>query len=127
VTKETGRSSRLRVILCPNRANFSGSSKHATKVELLLFDGVDNAHLRRVIPIDPATKRTYHYWHIFESGVKAGQIYGYRVSGAFDPSSGMCFDPATLHPDGHWVHFNAYASQAKPEAMTRSFFRARQK
>jgi isoamylase len=45
-----------------------------------------------VISIDPATNRTYHYWHIFVPKVKAGQIYGYRVKGAFDPPSGMRFD-----------------------------------
>src|SRR5438093_703390 len=29
-------------------------------------------------------------------GVKAGQIYGYRVEGPFDPPSGMRFDPAKV-------------------------------
>ena len=48
------------------------------------------------ISIDPATNRTYHYWHVFVPGVKAGQIYGYRVNGAFDPPSGMRFDPAKV-------------------------------
>jgi isoamylase len=28
--------------------------------------------------------------------VKAGQIYGYRAEGSFDPSSGMRFDPAKV-------------------------------
>ena len=49
-----------------------------------------------MISIDPATNRTYHYWHVFVSGVKAGQIYAYRVRGAFDPASGMRFDPAKV-------------------------------
>jgi glycogen operon protein len=46
-----------------------------------------------VIRIDPITNRNYHYWHLFVPGVKAGQIYGYRVEGPFDPPSGMRFDP----------------------------------
>jgi len=50
----------------------------------------------RAISIDPATNRTYHYWHVFVPGVKAGQIYAYRVDGAFDPLSGMRFDPAKV-------------------------------
>ena len=65
-------------------------------MELLLFDGVDDALPGRVISIDPAINRTYHYWHVFVPGVKAGQIYGYRAKGAFDPRSGMRFDPAKV-------------------------------
>ena len=42
---------------------------------------------------DPAANRTYHYWHVFVPGVEPGQIYGYRVQGASDPSKGMRFDP----------------------------------
>jgi glycogen operon protein len=49
-----------------------------------------------VISIDPATNRTYHYWNIFVPGVKAGQIYGYRVNGAFDPTRGMRFNPSKV-------------------------------
>jgi glycogen operon protein len=68
-------------------------------MELLLFDRVDDARPERVISIDPATNRMYHYWHVFVSGVKAGQIYGYRVNGAFDPPSGMRFDSAKVLVD----------------------------
>ncbi len=64
-------------------------------VELLLFDSIDDARPTRVIRIDPSN-RTYHYWHIFVPGVKAGQIYAYRVKGPFDPPSGMRFDPAKV-------------------------------
>ena len=65
-------------------------------MELLLFDYVDDARPARVIRMNPSTNRTYHYWHVFVPGVKAGQIYGYRVEGPFDPSSGMRFDPAKV-------------------------------
>src|SRR5437870_3573098 len=97
-TKE-GRSSPLGATLSPEGANFSVYSKHATAIELLLFNCVDDARPRRVIRIDPSTNRTYHYWHVFVPGVKAGQIYGYRVQGAFDPPSGMRFDPAKILVD----------------------------
>src|SRR5882672_436666 len=97
-TKE-GRSSPLGATLSREGANFSVYSKHATGIELLLFDGVDDARPTRVIRIDPATGHTYHYWHVFVPGVKAGQIYGYRVEGAFDPPSGMRFDPAKVLVD----------------------------
>src|SRR6266436_4357128 len=76
--------------------NFSVFSRSATGVELLLFDREDDARPARVISIDPATNRTYHYWHVFVPGVKAGQIYGYRAKGAFDPPNGMRFDPGKV-------------------------------
>ena len=59
----------------------------------------------RVIRIDPATNRTYHYWHVFVPGVRPGQLYGYRVDGPSDPASGLRFDPAKvlLDPYGRGV------------------------
>jgi glycogen operon protein len=65
-------------------------------MELLLFDREDDARPRRVIQIDPADHRTYHYWHAFVPGLRAGQIYGYRVYGPFAPERGLRFDPARL-------------------------------
>ena len=97
-TKE-GRSFPLGATLSAEGANFSVYSKHATGIDLLLFDSVDDDRAKRVISIDPATNRTYHYWHVFVPGVKAGQIYAYRVRGAFDPASGMRFDPAKVLVD----------------------------
>ena len=91
-----GRSSPLGASVSADGANFSIYSKHATRLDLLFFDGADDTCPSRVIPIDPATNRTYHYWHVFVPGVKAGQTYGYRASGAFDPSSGMRFDDRKL-------------------------------
>jgi len=59
-----GRSSPLGATLSPEGANFSVYSKHATGVELLFFDCVDDARPSRVIRIDPTTNRNYHYWHL---------------------------------------------------------------
>ena len=58
-----------------------------------------------MIPIDPVTNRQYHYWHTFVAGVRAGQIYGYRGLGPFDPASGQRFDPdkVLLDPYGRGV------------------------
>jgi len=84
--------------------NFRVFSRHATGVELLLFEHVDDAKPSRVIRIDPAD-RTYHYWHAFVPGATAGQLYGYRVEGPSDPASGLCFDPykILLDPYGRCV------------------------
>jgi isoamylase len=72
--------------------NFSVYSRNATGIDLLLFDEVYDPQPRQVISLDPATNRTYHYWHIFVSGLKAGQLYGYRVRGPFEPENGLRFD-----------------------------------
>ena len=75
--------------------NFSLFSRTATGVELLFFDR-DDAAPSRVVRIDPATNRTYHYWHVFVPRVSPGQIYGYRVEGPSDPARGLRFDPAKV-------------------------------
>ena len=93
---ENGSSSPLGATPSPGGVNFSVFSRHATGVELLLFDGVDDLKAARVVRLDPAANRTYHYWHAFVPNVRPGQLYGYRVEGPFDPSSGMRFDPAKV-------------------------------
>jgi isoamylase len=91
-----GRSSPLGATVSPEGTSFSVYSKHASGIDLLFFDRADDTRPSGVIRIDPTTNRTYHYWHVFVPGVKVGQIYGYHVSGAFDPSSGMRFDDRKL-------------------------------
>jgi len=100
-----GSSSPLGATPSPNGVNFSVFSKHATGVQLLLFDRIDDAQAARVVRLDPSANRTYHYWHVFVPNVQPGQLYGYRVEGPFDPSSGMRFDPAKvlLDPYGRGV------------------------
>src|SRR5467141_2333748 len=95
----TGRSYPLGATILPDGVNFSIFSRAASAVELLLFDREDDIRPSRVVPIDPATNRSSHYWHVFVSGVQPGQIYGYRVYGPWDPSNGMRFDPTKVHLD----------------------------
>jgi glycogen operon protein len=102
---EEGRSSALGATPAPNGVNFSVFSRHATGVQLLLFDGVDDTNAARVVRLDPAVNRTYYYWHVFVPDVRPGQLYAYRVEGPFDPSTGMRFDPTKvlLDPYGRGV------------------------
>ena len=51
-------------------ANFSLFSRGATGVELLFFDNESDARPSRVIHIDPAANRTYHYWHVPRCGTR---------------------------------------------------------
>ncbi len=88
----SGLSAPLGATLRDGGVNFSLFSRRATGVELLFFDREDDSRPTRVIAIDPRTNRTYHYWHVFVPSVKPGQIYGYRVHGAFDPAK-ILLDP----------------------------------
>ena len=94
--QNTGQSHPLGATLVPGGANFSLFSRSATGVELVLFDYEDDQNPARVIPIDPADNRTYHYWHVFVPGVQAGQIYGLRAHGPMDPAKGFRFDHSKL-------------------------------
>src|SRR4051812_22817212 len=101
----TGRSWPLGATLVDGGANFSLFSRHATGVEILLFDREDDATPARAIELDPAANRTYHYWHAFVPGVAPGQLYGYRVRGPRDHARGLRFDPGKvlLDPYGRGV------------------------
>jgi glycogen operon protein len=104
--------------------NFSVFSRHATGVELLLFDRVDDARPARAIRLDPTINRTYHYWHTLVREVRPGQIYGYRVEGPCDPTRGLRFDPAKilLDPYGRGVvvpdHYDREAARKAGEDNT---------
>ena len=94
--EETGRSSPLGASVVEGGVNFSLFSRNAAGVELVFFDREDDATPSRVIRIDPAANRTYHYWHVFVPRVSPGQIYGYRVEGPSDPARGLRFDPTKV-------------------------------
>ncbi len=100
-----GRSSPLGASIVDGGVNFSLFSRTASGVELLFFDREDDAVPSRVVRIDPATHRTYHYWHVFVPDVRPGQLYGYRVKGPSSPEGGLRFDPAKvlLDPYGRGV------------------------
>src|SRR4029450_9930436 len=56
---QEGQSSPLGATVCAEGTNFSVYSKHATAVELLLFDCVDDARPLRAIRVDPSVNRTH--------------------------------------------------------------------
>ena len=92
----TGRSFPIGATLVDDGVNFSIFSRSADCIELLLFNGADDSRPSRVVCMDPCVNRTYHYWHVFVPGLKAGQIYGFRASGAHDPDQGLRFDPSKV-------------------------------
>jgi isoamylase len=87
-----GQSFPLGAALYRDGVNFSVYSKNATGMDLLLFNEVSDSKPAHIISLDPVKNRTYHYWHIFVSGLRQGQLYGYRVQGPFEPERGLRFD-----------------------------------
>jgi isoamylase len=78
----------------PKGTNFALYSANATKVQLCLFDDSDNQ--TDVIELKEVTA---FVWHGFLPGVYAGQRYGYRVHGPWEPEKGLRFNPAKLLVD----------------------------
>ncbi|MEE4236638.1 MAG: alpha-amylase family glycosyl hydrolase, partial [Anderseniella sp.] len=76
--------------------NFALFSYHADEVDLLLFDRPDAVEPAAVFCLDPQTNRTGSYWHIFVSGLQAGQLFGYRLNGPSAPENGHRFDPSKV-------------------------------
>lgn len=104
--------------LAPDGVNFSLYSRTASGVELLFFDHADDARPSRIVPFDPFNNRSYHYWHAFVPGIRAGQLYGYRVTGPHDPARGLRFDgqKLLLDPYGRGLVFpKNYSPQAARE------------
>ncbi|OBG24564.1 glycogen debranching protein GlgX [Mycobacterium sp. 852002-51057_SCH5723018] len=60
------------------------------EVTLCLFDA-DGAETQLVLP-----ERDGDVWHGFVPGVGAGQAYGFRVGGPFDPGRGLRYNPTKL-------------------------------
>jgi glycogen operon protein len=100
-----GRSSPLGATVAHGGVNFSLFSRTATGVTLLLFDHEDDAAPSREVRLDPVINHTYHYWHVFVPGTRAGQLYGYRVEGPQAPERGLRFNPnkVVLDPYGRGV------------------------
>ncbi len=111
-----GQSAPLGATVICGGVNFSLYSRDATLIELLFFDHEDDARPSQVIRLDPSTHRTYHYWHTFISGAQAGQLYGYRAHGPFDPDKGMRFDGAKLLIDPYGRGIAVPASYSREAA-----------
>lgn len=75
--------------------NFAIASIHAERVDLCLFDAVGDKEVERIrLP-----ERSGDVWHVHVAGIGAGQRYGYRIHGPFDPLHGHRFNPHKLLVD----------------------------
>ncbi len=73
--------------------NFAIFSEHATSVDLCLFESPDaeRESVRIALP-----DRTDFIWNGYLPDVRPGQLYGYRISGPYDPDAGHRFNPAKV-------------------------------
>lgn len=72
--------------------NFALFSRHASTVELLLYDSPDAAKHRTCIRLDPACHRTGDIWHVRVQGLGDGQVYTWRVEGPQRPEQGLRYN-----------------------------------
>ena len=82
----------LGATLTPDGVNFALYSKNATEVFLLLFDKPDD----EPTDIIQLNNRDKFIWHALVKGLKAGQLYGYKVRGEYRPEWGFRFNEAKL-------------------------------
>ena len=51
---------------------------------MLLFDEHNDTQPAQTIPLDPATNKTFFFWHVYVRGLRPGAHYAYRVDGPTD-------------------------------------------
>ena len=82
----------LGAALTEKGVNFAIYSQNASEVFLLLFDRPDG----EPTDIIKLENRTKFIWHTYVHGLKAGQLYGYKIRGDFNPAYGMRFNENKL-------------------------------
>ncbi|MEA2711100.1 MAG: isoamylase, partial [Phycisphaerales bacterium] len=70
--------------------NFGIFAEHATKVELCLFDDINDTTAKLCITLPEHTDMV---WHGYLPDIEPGQLYGYRIHGPYEPAKGHRFNP----------------------------------
>ena len=89
----TGTPYPLGATLTGEGVNFALYSENATGVDLCLFDQPEADHESVRVRM---TERTDHVWHVLLPEIRAGQLYGYRVYGPYEPQNGHRFNPSKV-------------------------------
>ncbi len=87
-----GRPWPLGATLVEGGVNFAVHASAAERVEICLFSAPDAEEDRRIT----LPGRTDDTWHGFVPGLQAGQLYGVRVHGPYDPQQGWRCNPYKL-------------------------------
>ncbi len=91
--------------------NFALFSANASAVELCLFDPSRQYAETRVT----LAECTNQVWHGHVHGVRAGQLYGYRVHGPYQPENGHRFNPNKVLLDPYAKAIGRGLRQWRPE------------
>jgi isoamylase len=83
----------LGATLTDEGVNFALYAENAIAVELCLFDSPEPTATELRIPVTDQTDQT---WHVLLPETGAGQLYGYRVHGVYEPARGLRFNPSQL-------------------------------
>jgi len=98
------------VTLTVEGAHFTVFSRHATALELCLYETADPAREKARLPM---TRGECDLWHVFVPKVRGGQLYGYRAHGPWMPKSALRFNSNKLLLDPY-----ARAIHGKPDGRT---------
>jgi len=79
-----------------NGVNFAIFNRYATGVRLDLFERAEDAAATRSIILDAARNKTGDIWDVWLEGIRAGQLYGFRIAGPYVPHDGHRFNPNKL-------------------------------
>jgi isoamylase len=117
-----GRPLPLGVHECPDGFNFALFSRHAERVELLIFADAAQAEPSWIFELDPVHHRTGDVWHVAVAGIGPGQAYAYRVFGPWLPQEGHRFNGTALLLDPYALAVTAVPDPeaVKPPAGRRS-------
>ena len=73
--------------------NFSIFSRHASEVELMLYESTDALVPLDIIRLDPEKNRDFFFWNVFVEGARPGMAYSWRADGPDDTAvSGFRFN-----------------------------------
>jgi len=97
ISVETGTPDILGATADAGGVNFAIYSKHAARVDLCLFDDDGKTEVARI----SLPAKTGDVWHGYVPNLKAGQVYGYRVDGPYEPQNGHRFNPQKLLIDAY--------------------------
>jgi len=78
----------------PEGVNFCVFSRHATRMELLLYAAAESTEPFQVIALSPEENRSFFFWHVFVEGLPPGIFFTWRADGPADTrESGRAFYP----------------------------------
>ncbi len=73
--------------------NFSIFTRHATSIELFLFETAKSKQPFQVIQLEKEVNRTFYSWHVYVIGLPKGTWYTWRIDGSNEPKeAGLHFD-----------------------------------